>query len=164
MIRFSLNCAHDHEFEGWFRSSDSFEEQVEAGAITCPVCGDTQVRKAVMAPAVVTRSGGRGRARGEGGDGAAAGREVATAAAAAGLSPEQAKAAMMMQMLRKVREHVEQNFENVGPRFAEEARRIHYGESEARDIFGQASPAEAKELVEEGIQVRPLPDLPKLDG
>ena len=77
---------------------------------------------------------------------------------------QQARAAMLLAMMRKVREHVEQNFENVGDRFPEEVRRVHYGEAEARDLFGQATLDEAKELLEEGIPVRPLPELPKLDG
>lgn len=140
MIRFALHCAQDHEFEGWFKSGESFDQQAAANDISCPICGGTQVRKAVMAPAIA-RSGGRD-----------------------GLSPEQVKVAMMLHMLKQVREHVEKNFDNVGDRFAEEARRIHYGEAEARDIFGQATLDEAKELLEEGIEVRPLPDLPKLDG
>ena len=77
---------------------------------------------------------------------------------------EQVKAAMMVGMLRKMREHVEKNFENVGERFPEEARRIHYGEADEREIYGKATPEEAKELAEEGVPVRPLPDLPELDG
>lgn len=140
MICFSLNCSQDHEFEGWFRDSTAFEEQVAHDQLSCPFCNDTKIRKALMAPAV------------------ARGREVAV------VDEKKAQLAMMAHMMRKVREHVEQNFDNVGPRFAEEARRIHYGETEARDIFGQASLTEAKELVEEGIAVRPLPDVPKLDG
>ena len=136
MIRFALSCAGDHQFEGWFKDGATFERQAGEHGIACPVCGGTDVRKAIMAPAVAR--GGEAR--------------------------EQAKAAMMLQMLRQVREHVERNFDNVGERFPEEARRIHYGETEPSDIFGQATLAEAKELHEEGINVRPLPELPKLDG
>lgn len=141
MIRFTLNCSRDHAFEGWFKDGATFERQAEARGITCPICGDDAIRKAVMAPAVA-RSTAREPAPGE-----AAARRAALIAA-----------------LRQVRAHVEQNFENVGERFAEEARRIHYGEAETRDIFGQATLAEAKELHEEGIPVRPLPEPPKLDG
>ena len=136
MIRFTLSCAEDHQFEGWFKDSATFERQAREHAIACPVCGGTDVRKAIMAPAVARGSEAH----------------------------DQAKAAMLVQMLRQVREHVEKNFDNVGERFVEEARRIHYGETEPRDIFGQATLAEAKELHEEGINVRPLPELPKLDG
>jgi hypothetical protein len=149
VIRFALHCANDHAFEGWFRDGATFDRQAREGAVTCPICGDSSVRKAMMAPAVV-RSGSRS--------------PPSQPAPAAAEAPDHAKAAMMLAMLRKVREHVEQNFENVGERFPEEARRIHYGEAEEREIFGQASLADAKELLEEGISVRPLPDLPKLDG
>lgn len=157
MIRFALNCARDHAFEGWFKDGASFDRQAEEGAITCPVCGDNAVRKAVMAPAVL-RSAGK--------------REPVPAPAAeppaqrppAAPTPEQAKAMMVMAMLRQIRAHVEQNFADVGDRFPEEARKIHYGEAEARDIYGKATLEEAKELLEEGISVLPLPDLPKLDG
>ena len=153
MICFSLHCGNDHTFEGWFRDGASFDRQAEEGSVACPTCGDSTVRKAMMAPAVV-RSAVRA---------VAAPVETPVAVAPAQM-PDHAKAAVMMAMLRKMREHVEKNFENVGERFPEEARRIHYGEADEREIFGQASLEEAKELVEEGIAIRPLPDLPKLDG
>jgi hypothetical protein len=154
MIRFALNCVHDHAFEGWFKSGAAFDQQAAAGDITCPVCGDNAVRKAVMAPAVVRSSSRSEQAL----------VPAPAPAPAAEPTPDQVKAAMFMAMLRKVREHVEQNFDNVGEKFPEEARRIHYGEAEARDIYGQATIEEAKELLEEGITVRPLPELPKLDS
>ena len=154
MICFSLHCANDHTFEGWFRDGATFDRQVGEGSVACPTCGNSSVRKAMMAPAVV-RTASR----------AVAVREESPAPAAVPPQlPDHAKAAVMMAMLRKMREHVEKNFENVGERFPEEARRIHYGETVEREIFGQASLEEAKELIEEGIAVRPLPDLPKLDG
>jgi hypothetical protein len=112
------------------------------------VCGDRAVRKAVMAPAVVRSS--------------TPAQEVA--AAKPELSPEQVKAAMAVAMLRKLRQHVETHFEDVGDRFPTEVRRIHAGEAEARDLFGRATLEEARELLEEGIPVRPLPELPNLDG
>lgn len=149
MILFSLLCAGDHEFEGWFKSNAGFDEQATSGQIACPICGDTGVRKAMMAPAVA-RSGSLVPA-------------IPTPPATV---PERGSMppAMMRQMLLKVREHVEKNFDHVGDRFAEEARRIHHGESEQRDIWGRATAAEARELNDEGIAVRPLPELPKLDG
>lgn len=150
MICFSLLCANEHGFEGWFRDGATFERQAADGSIACPSCGDTAVRKALMAPAVV-RSSSR----------AVTAPESAKPPAD---MPDHVKAAMMVAMLRKLREHVEKNFENVGERFPEEARRIHYGDAEEREIYGQASPDEAKELVEEGIAVRLLPDVPELDG
>jgi hypothetical protein len=160
MIRFALHCGRDHSFEGWFKDGQTFERQAGEGDIACPVCGDRSVRKAMMAPAVVRSSP----------------RTAAPAAPAPRPAPEQppmlppreapdhVKAAMMVAMLRQVRAHVEKNFENVGDRFPDEARRIHHGEAEARDIFGQATLEEARELHEEGIPVRPLPEVPELDG
>ena len=155
MIRFALLCANDHAFEGWFRDGAAFDRQSAEACINCPDCGDTRVRKAMMAPAVM-RSGPR---------------ELALPAPTApGPLPApsepsaHARAATMLALMRKVREHVEANFENVGERFPEEARRIHYGETEEREIFGQATLEEAKALHEEGIAVRPLPELPKLDS
>lgn len=140
MIRFSLRCSHDHEFEGWFRDNESFDAQVERNVLECPVCGDREVVKAVMAPAV-SRS-----------------REAAPA------DPRKEAMAHMLKMMRAVREHVEANFENVGDRFPEEARRMHYGEVEKHDIYGEATREEVKDLVEEGVPVQPLPAVPKLES
>lgn len=148
MIRFALNCSSEHGFEGWFKSGDAFAEQVEAGRIACPTCGDRVVRKAVMAPAIVRGGGGR---------------EVRASTPLAP-TPEQAKAAAMMAVLRQVRAHVERNFEDVGERFAEEVRRMHQGGADVRDVYGKATPEEARDLLDEGIPVRPLPEVPKLDG
>lgn len=153
MICFSLHCANDHTFEGWFRDGATFDRQADEGGVACPTCGDSKVRKAMMAPAVV-RSTSRTVTE----------PVVAPPPSTPARLPDHAKAAVMMAMLRRMREHVEKNFENVGERFPEEARKIHYGEAEEREIFGQASIDEAAELIEEGIAVRPLPDLPKLDG
>jgi hypothetical protein len=153
VICFSLHCANDHTFEGWFRDGATFDRQADEGGVACPTCGDSKVRKAMMAPAVV-RSTSRTVAE----------PVAAPSAPMPAQLPDHAKAAVMMAMLRRMREHVERNFENVGERFPEEARKIHYGEAEEREIFGQASIEEAAELIEEGIAVRPLPDLPKLDG
>src|SRR5687768_10041329 len=111
MILFELRCSQGHAFEGWFRDGAAYEEQAAAGAIACAVCGDTGVSKALMAPAVAT--------------------------AGARLDPEQAAAAL--RSWRKVQQHIESNFDHVGPRFAEEARKIHYGEAEKRSIYGEAS-------------------------
>ncbi len=140
MIRFTLSCSQEHEFEGWFRDNEAFDRQVAAGQVACPVCADVVVRKAIMAPAI-------SRTR-----------------PAEAVTREQARQAFMLMMARKVREHVEKNFEPVGARFAEEARRIHHGETEKRDIWGSATVAEAKELHEEGVPVCPLPPVPELDG
>lgn len=149
MIRYALTCSSEHAFEAWFRSGAAFDQQAADGQIACPICGDRAVRKAMMAPAVMRST------------------ERAPAAAppeARPPVPTPEQAATMLALLRKVRDHVEKNFDNVGERFPEEVRRMHHGEAEERNVFGQASLEEAKQLIEEGIQVQPLPDLPKLDG
>ena len=136
MILFDLKCADDHGFEGWFPDSKSFERQRRKGEILCPACGTDQVEKALMAPNVTTsKSREAGRA-------------------------EQSKAAATA-MLAKMREHVETNCDYVGPEFAEEARKIHYGEVDRRDIYGEASDDDAKELEEEGIEFGRIPWLPR---
>jgi hypothetical protein len=136
MILFELRCSQGHAFEAWFRDGAAYEQQAAAGAISCAVCGDGSVSKALMAPAVAT--------------------------GAAKLDPEQAAAAM--RGWRKVQEHIEKNFDHVGPRFAEEARKMHYGEVEKRSIYGDASTSEAKELRDEGIRVGQIPWLPRQDS
>lgn len=128
MILFDLRCGRGHAFEGWFRDSGAFEEQAAQGDIGCPVCGDTSVTKALMAPAV--RAGARRDAE---------------------------QAAQVMGFLRHLRREVERTCEHVGPRFAEEARKIHHGEAQERGIYGEATREQAEELRDEGIEVRPLP-------
>ena len=128
MILFTLRCAQSHEFEAWFRDGDGFEAQQKAGEIACPECGDSSVEKAVMAPRL-TRS-----------------RQVPA------LSPAQFRAALI-----EMRRQVETNCDYVGNRFAEEARRIHYNEAPARNIRGITTPEDAHALLEEGIDVMPLP-------
>ena len=128
MIRFSLRCASEHEFEGWFRSGDAYEAQQQAGEIACPECGDTHVQKALMAPSI-----GRSRDR-------------------APISPAQLRSALV-----ELRRQVESHCDYVGPQFAEEARRIHYGESDPRGIYGEASAEESRELAEEGITFGRIP-------
>ncbi|MDD3837978.1 MAG: DUF1178 family protein [Phenylobacterium sp.] len=134
MIRYALACDAGHEFEGWFGSSSDFDDQSARGLLSCPVCESANVRKQIMAPAVA----GTKRTRPE-----PAGRRE-----------------MMMQALARIRAHVEENFDYVGDAFAGEARAIHEGRSEKRDIYGEASPAEVRELVEDGVPVAPLPPPP----
>jgi hypothetical protein len=131
MIVFDLKCSRNHVFEAWFRDSKAFERQAKAGALACAVCGDTRIEKAPMAPNVATRKGG----------------DLSDA--------EKRKAAA--KLMAAMREHVAQNFEPVGERFAEEARRIHYGEVDPKNIVGRATSEEAKELNEEGIEFGVLP-------
>ena len=131
MITFNLRCSNNHEFEGWFKDSASFDAQVLESQVECPACGDRSIAKALSAPNIST-------------------------------SRKQAKAeaevvAVARQMVRQMRETVESNCDNVGEKFAEEARKIHYGEVEARGIYGKATADEAAELVEEGVEFAPLP-------
>jgi hypothetical protein len=137
VIRFALTCDQGHVFEGWFGSGNAYDEQVEARAIACPRCGSSEVRKAPMAPAIV-----RGRA-------------------AAVETPAKHERKKTYAFLKGLREHLKANAEHVGSSFAEEARKMHYGESAARSIYGEASVAEAKALCEEGIPAVPLPPLPE---
>ncbi len=147
MIKYRLQCKDGHEFEGWFSNSLAFDKQAKRGLIACPDCGATKVSKALMAPSVATRSRNR--------------EEAPPPVPAAATSPPMPVPKEFIDMMRRVRKQVESTAEYVGPRFAEEARKIHYEESEARGIYGEASLAEAKELHEEGIEVLPLPRLPE---
>ena len=156
MIVFDIQCSNGHVFEGWFADSASFDAQVESGDVACPMCGDTRVAKALMAPNV---SVARRTARE---DGAAPEEDKKPRTVALAKQKEQAGKAMAM--MRAVKEHVEQNFEYVGPKFAQEARKIHYGDAEKRSIYGAANQAEAQELRDEGIDFGELPVLPELDG
>ena len=137
MIRFALTCDRGHDFDAWFGSGDSYDEQIEARAVTCPCCGSAAVMKAPMAPAVK-----RGRP-----------------AASESAGPGDRKKTYAF--LKGLRAHLEANAEHVGHAFPEEARKMHYGESEARSIYGEASLEEAKALHEEGIPAVPLPVLPE---
>jgi hypothetical protein len=136
MIRYALACAAGHEFEGWFSSSDDYDDQSARHLVTCPVCDSQDVRKQIMAPALAT--GGN--------------REFAAG--------EPAMRAMMVEALGRIRRHVEANFDYVGDRFAAEARAIHEGKAEDRGIYGQATSDEVKSLVDEGVPIAPLPPEP----
>jgi hypothetical protein len=139
MIRYALRCDRDHEFEMWFRSGGDYDRAAKAKRIECPDCGSTSVAKALMAPSVAgTRS-----------------EEMLPVAA-----PDPRKVALRQAML-ELRKQVTEGADYVGPRFAEEARKIHYNEVEARGIYGEASNDEAKGLAEEGIGFMPLPPAPE---
>lgn len=152
MIVFDLRCRKEHVFEAWFPDSASFAEQVEAGKVLCPVCGSRKVTKALMAPNVAGTKGEDKPAQVQ-----AAGKTRPEGAAMA----EGAKAGELRRLLRELRQHVEQNCDYVGERFAEEARRIHYGESDPRGIYGETSDTEAQALEEEGIEIARVPWLPR---
>jgi len=152
MIVFDLKCRKEHVFEAWFPDSASFTEQAEAGKVLCPVCGSRKVTKALMAPTVVGTKG-REDSRPAKGDAASAG--TGTKAMA-----ETAKAGELRRLLRELRQQVEKNCDYVGERFAEEARKIHYGETDSRGIYGETSDDEAKALADEGIEIARVPWLP----
>ncbi len=155
-----LQCPASHVFEGWFGSEDDFQGQLARGLVECPVCGDKQVSKKLTA-ARLNLGAGRAQEAGAAPSGATSGAASGPAAppAAAPAPAEGMPVALQAAWMKAVR-HVMANTEDVGERFAQEARRIHYGESEERGIRGQASPEETRELLEEGIGVLPLP-LPK---
>lgn len=145
MIRYKLQCHKRHEFEGWFKSIAAYDRQAKRGLVECPQCGSIKVEKAIMAPRLAKSK-----------------EESAPIPVA---NPEAAKKAAtrqeMIDLMRKLRAEIEKNSDYVGPKFAEEARKIHYEEAESRGIHGEATPNEARELLEEGIEVYPLPALPE---
>jgi hypothetical protein len=155
MIVFDLKCRKEHVFEAWFADSASFAAQVEAGKVLCPVCGSRKVAKALMAPNVVSTKGRAAAEPPRAGD-AGTGAEAGAVAVA-----ESAKAGELRRLLRELRNHVEQNCDYVGGSFAEEARKIHYGETDPRGIYGETSDAESKALEDEGIEVARVPWLPR---
>jgi hypothetical protein len=137
MIKYALVCEHEHAFEGWFGASADYDDQHARGLLQCPICGSLAVRKQIMAPAVAGTKAQRAEASAE------TRREVAMHAAA------------------RIRREVEANFDYVGDAFAKEARDIHEGKSEERGIYGEATGAEVKSLIEDGVPVAPLPPKPK---
>jgi hypothetical protein len=160
-----LHCSQQHSFEGWFASEDDFQSQIARSLVTCPLCGDASITKKLSAPRLNLAT-----SRGERGGGlvapveseplqtesASSNAEIETASAhgqeAHGLAPAQLQAALL-----KMVRHVVANTEDVGASFPEEARKMHYGETEHRNIRGQASPQETEALLDEGISVLPLP-------
>ncbi|HWL31502.1 MAG TPA: DUF1178 family protein [Xanthobacteraceae bacterium] len=156
MIRYSLVCERKHEFEIWFKNSADYDKQSKRGLVTCPSCGSAKVGKALMAPALGRSAKKKG-----------APHEAAVAEAPARAPDNKAPVAMMSPQerefrakLKELRDHLLKNAENVGERFPEEARKMHYGETEYRSIYGEASPREAKELLDEGVELHPIPVLP----
>ena len=160
MILYRLRCSKGHEFESWFKDSKTYERQEKKSLIGCAVCGDAKVARAPMAPHL-----GKGSKKTEA--------EVPAAAPPpAAPSPEQQQMAAMAkhmpkelrEALLKVRAEVEKNCEHVGDKFADEARKIHYGESDKRGIYGETTPDEAAAPADEGIEVAKIPWVPRADG
>jgi hypothetical protein len=150
MIKYALQCDKGHGFDSWFPSGASYETQRKRGLVDCPVCGSIKVEKQIMAPSVSLKSG-----------------RTEPDAPAAVEAPDQAmammgeEAARLRGMIRELHEHVKANTEDVGTRFADEARKIHYGEVEERAIRGKATFDDAQALHDEGIGFMPLPSLPE---
>jgi hypothetical protein len=146
MIRYDLICDRGHEFDAWFSDSAAYDKQVKRKLVECAVCGSVKIEKQIMAPGIPAKANRKS--------------DVARPMMSGGGDP---RMQAMMQMMRDFREHVVKNADNVGDNFAEEARKIHYNEAEKRGIYGNATPDQARELMEEGIEVAPLPVLPE-DG
>jgi hypothetical protein len=158
MIHYQLRCQDDHAFDGWFRDSNAFDTQAKGGLLTCPVCGGSDVSRALMAPAV----GKKGNALV-----AAPAAPPATEAAAPPPPSQAVVAAMpdaMRALLQRMRAEVEKQCDYVGSDFADEARKIHNGESKARGIYGETTPEEAERLADDGIEVARIPWVPRADG
>jgi hypothetical protein len=154
MIRYNLRCEKGHSFESWFQSSSAYESQEKRKLVSCPACGSVKVERAIMAPQIVSKKG----------------REAAvpapveastTETAAQGSTPLlMAQEIELRAKIKELRDHIVKNADNVGERFPNEARKMHYGDIEHRPIYGEASPEEARSLIDEGVEVSPLPVLP----
>ena len=153
MIHYNLRCAKGHAFESWFQSSSAYEAQEKRKLVSCPVCGSTRVERAIMAPQIVSKKG-REQAASEP---PPAITEVAAPSSTPLLMAQEAE---LRAKLRELRDHIVKNADNVGERFPNEARKMHYGDIEHHPIYGEASPDEAKALIDEGVEVMPLPPLP----
>jgi hypothetical protein len=155
MIRYNLRCAKGHTFESWFQSSSAYESQEKRKLVSCPACGSTKVERAIMAPQIVSKKGRE----------AAAPMPAPAVSAETTASPESMPLLMAQEIelrakIKELRDHIVKNADNVGERFPNEARKMHYGDIEHRPIYGEASPEEARSLIDEGVEVSPLPVLP----
>lgn len=153
MIRYNLHCDRGHAFESWFQSSSAYDSQLRRKLVSCPACGSVKVEKAIMAPQIARKKK----------DGAPTPQPEATTE----VSTVPSTPLMMAQerelraKLKELRDHVTKNADNVGEQFPTEARKMHYGDIEHRPIYGEATPDEARSLIDEGIEVSPLPVLPE---
>jgi hypothetical protein len=172
MIRYTLACERQHSFESWFQNSTAYDKQAKRGLVTCPVCNSSKVEKAIMAPRLARPEAGELGKAIEAAEAKAVPSAPAPPAPPASASmppvaPGKGTVAMtspqereLRQKLKELRDHITKNASYVGSRFPEEARKIHYGETEHRSIYGEASPEEAEDLHDEGIEFHPLPILP----
>jgi hypothetical protein len=149
MIRYNLRCERGHTFESWFQNSSAYDQQVRRKLVSCPNCGTAKVEKSIMAPQIVGKKG----------------RDNPVPAPAEAAVPESTSLMMAQERelrakLKELRDHIVKNADNVGDQFPDEARKMHYGDIEHRPIYGEASPDEARSLIDEGVEVSPLPTLP----
>jgi hypothetical protein len=156
MIHYNLRCERGHSFESWFQSSSAYDSQVRRKLVTCPVCGSAKVEKAIMAPQIASKKGRDIAAPAP--EPAAPVSETATPASTPLLLAQERE---LRAKLKELRDHIVKTADNVGDRFPNEARKMHYGDIEHRPIYGEASPDEARALIEEGVEVSPLPVLPE---
>ena len=152
MIRYNLRCEKGHAFESWFQSSAAYEAQEKRKLVNCPSCGSVKVERAIMAPQIVTRKGREQAAPAPTAPAETAGSESTPLLMAQELE--------LRTKLKELRDHIVKNADNVGERFPNEARKMHYGDIEHRPIYGEASAEEARALIDEGVEVSPLPVLP----
>jgi len=156
MIRYTLRCDRGHAFESWFQSSSAYESQEKRKLVNCPDCGSAKVERAIMAPQIVSKKGREAAAPAP----APAPAPAGDAAAPASTPLLMAQERELRAKLKELRDHIVKNADNVGERFPNEARKMHYGDIEHRPIYGEASPDEARALIDEGVEVSPLPVLP----
>jgi hypothetical protein len=152
MIRYDLRCDRGHAFESWFQSSLAYESQEKRKLVSCPACGSVKVERAIMAPQIVSK-----KSRDSVVPSPAASTEVAVPTSTPLMMAQERE---LRTKLKELRDHIVKNADNVGERFPNEARKMHYGDIEHRPIYGEASPEEARSLIDEGVEVSPLPVLP----
>jgi hypothetical protein len=156
MIRYNLRCERGHGFESWFQSSTAYEAQEKRKLVSCPACGSVKVERAIMAPQIVSKT------KSDAAPAPAPAPAPATEAAAPASTPlMMAQERELRAKIKELRDHIVKNADNVGERFPSEARKMHYGDVEHRPIYGEASPEEARSLIDEGVEVSPLPVLPE---
>jgi hypothetical protein len=158
MIRYTLRCERGHEFESWFQSSSAYESQERRHLIDCPSCGSAKVERAIMAPRII---GKKGRERAQPPEAVQPAPAPVEAPVSESTSLMMAQERELRAKLKELRDHIVKNADNVGDRFPNEARKMHYGDIEHRPIYGEASPEEARSLIDEGVEVSPLPTLPE---
>ncbi|HET7491224.1 MAG TPA: DUF1178 family protein [Bradyrhizobium sp.] len=161
MIHYNLRCERGHSFESWFQSSSAYEAQEKRKLVNCPICGSSEVQRAIMAPQVVSKRSRESATPVPAPTPTTMPAPTQTAEGAPSTQLLMAQERELRAKLKELRDHIVKNADNVGERFPTEARKMHYGDIEHRPIYGEASPDEARALIEEGVEVAPLPVLPE---